>query len=83
VHAVAGEEDFDEVIRRTAFNILIGNGDAHLKNWSLTYADGVHARLPPAYDLGDLADRHPRPGAHRDTSRARRALAPAGRGRVK
>jgi serine/threonine-protein kinase HipA len=51
VHAVAGEADFDEVIRRTAFNILIGNGDAHLKNWSLTYSDGVHARLSPAYDL--------------------------------
>ena len=51
VRAVAGEEDFDEVVRRTAFNILIGNGDAHLKNWSLTYPDGVHARLSPAYDL--------------------------------
>jgi serine/threonine-protein kinase HipA len=51
VRAVAGEDDFDEVIRRTAFNILIGNGDAHLKNWSLTYPDRVHARLSPAYDL--------------------------------
>ncbi len=51
VRAVAGEDDFDEVIRRTAFNVLIGNGDAHLKNWSLTYPDGVHARLSPAYDL--------------------------------
>lgn len=51
VREVAGEEDFDEVIRRTAFNVLIGNGDAHLKNWSLTYPDGVHARLSPAYDL--------------------------------
>jgi len=51
VREVAGEEDFDEVIRRTAFNVLIGNGDAHLKNWSLIYPDGVHARLSPAYDL--------------------------------
>ena len=51
VRAVAGEDDFDEVVRRTAFNVLIGNGDAHLKNWSLTYPDGVHARLSPAYDL--------------------------------
>jgi serine/threonine-protein kinase HipA len=51
VRDVAGEEDLDEVIRRTAFNILIGNGDAHLKNWSLTYPDGIHARLSPAYDL--------------------------------
>ncbi len=51
VREVAGEDDFDEVIRRTAFNVLIGNGDAHLKNWSLTYPDGVRARLSPAYDL--------------------------------
>jgi len=53
VRDVAGDDDFDEVIRRTAFNILIGNGDAHLKNWSLTYPDGVRARLSPAYDLVD------------------------------
>jgi serine/threonine-protein kinase HipA len=51
VREIAGEEDFDEVLRRTAFNVLIGNGDAHLKNWSLTYPDGVHARLSPVYDL--------------------------------
>ncbi len=51
VRAVAGEDDFDKVIRRIVFNVLIGNGDAHLKNWSLTYPDGVHARLSPAYDL--------------------------------
>jgi serine/threonine-protein kinase HipA len=51
VRSVAGEEDLDEVIRRTAFNVLIGNGDAHLKNWSLTYPDDIHARLSPAYDL--------------------------------
>ena len=51
VRAVAGEDDFDEVIRRVAFHVLIGNGDAHLKNWSLVYPDGIRARLSPAYDL--------------------------------
>jgi serine/threonine-protein kinase HipA len=51
VRSVAGEDDFDEIVRRIAFNVLIGNGDAHLKNWSLTYPDGIHARLSPAYDL--------------------------------
>lgn len=51
VRAVAGEEDFDEVVRRITFNVLIGNGDAHLKNWSLVYPDGIRARLSPAYDL--------------------------------
>lgn len=40
-----------EAVRRSVFNLLIGNGDAHLKNWSLIYPDGTHARLSPAYDL--------------------------------
>jgi len=46
--------DFDsllEFIRRLVFSFLIGNGDAHLKNWSFIYADGKHAHLSPAYDL--------------------------------
>ncbi|HVK76169.1 MAG TPA: type II toxin-antitoxin system HipA family toxin [Kofleriaceae bacterium] len=51
VLATAGDADFEEVLRRLAFNVLIGNGDAHLKNWSLQYPDAVHARLSPAYDL--------------------------------
>ena len=51
-----------EMVRRTVFNLLIGNGDAHLKNWSLIYPDRKIARLSPAYDLvctaayPDLAD---------------------------
>ncbi|AWE42966.1 MULTISPECIES: HipA domain-containing protein [unclassified Actinobaculum] len=40
-----------EVVRRTVFNLLVGNNDAHLKNWSLIYPDGRRARLSPAYDL--------------------------------
>jgi len=48
---VAGESDFDEVVRRIAFQVLIGNGDAHLKNWSFVYPDGTSARLSPPYDL--------------------------------
>ncbi|MDO4900193.1 type II toxin-antitoxin system HipA family toxin [Actinomyces sp.] len=40
-----------EMVRRTVFNLLAGNGDAHLKNWSLIYPDGRRARLSPAYDL--------------------------------
>jgi len=46
--------DVDSLVaftRRLAFNILIGNGDAHLKNWSLRYADPRVPRLSPAYDL--------------------------------
>ena len=32
-------------------NILLANGDAHLKNWSLRYADQTTPRLSPAYDI--------------------------------
>lgn len=40
-----------EFARRLAFIVLIGNGDAHLKNWSLIYADRRVPSLSPAYDL--------------------------------
>lgn len=40
-----------EFTRRLAFNVLIGNGDAHLKNWSLIYRDPRNPTLSPAYDL--------------------------------
>ncbi|SIS72905.1 serine/threonine-protein kinase HipA [Roseivivax lentus] len=44
-------QDTAELIRRLVFNTLIGNGDMHLKNWSLIYPDGHTARLAPAYDF--------------------------------
>ncbi|MGH9347602.1 MAG: type II toxin-antitoxin system HipA family toxin [Vicinamibacterales bacterium] len=47
----AGEEAITEYTRRLAFNALIGNADAHLKNWSLVYPDRRTAKLAPAYDL--------------------------------
>lgn len=40
-----------QVARRLAFNALISNGDAHLKNWSLIYYDRRRPTLSPAYDL--------------------------------
>lgn len=46
-----GEEAVLEFARRLAFTVLIGNGDAHLKNWSLIYPDGRTPGLSPAYDL--------------------------------
>ncbi|MCY1076474.1 type II toxin-antitoxin system HipA family toxin [Archangium lansingense] len=48
---VAGLDALHEFLRRLVFIIAIGNGDAHHKNWSLLYPDGIHARLSPAYDL--------------------------------
>lgn len=44
-----------EFVRRLTFNLLIGNGDAHLKNWSLIYYDGRIPSLSPAYDLSSTA----------------------------
>jgi len=41
--------DVDEFISRIGFNFLIGNADAHAKNFSLLYSNGP--RLAPAYDL--------------------------------
>ena len=46
-----GLEALREFTRRLTFNILIGNGDAHLKNWSLIYHDRHNPTLAPAYDL--------------------------------
>lgn len=37
--------------RRLLVNILLANGDAHLKNWSLTYPDTITPELSPAYDI--------------------------------
>ena len=51
IHSICGESDFWEYLRRLLFIVLIGNEDAHLKNWSLRYSDVRHARLAPAYDL--------------------------------
>lgn len=47
----AGEEAVAEYARRLVFNVLIGNADAHLKNWSLIYPDRRTPKLAPAYDL--------------------------------
>ncbi|WP_082735712.1 type II toxin-antitoxin system HipA family toxin [Polycladidibacter stylochi] len=45
------DRDIREFIRRLVFNTLIGNGDMHLKNWSLIYPDKRNAALAPAYDF--------------------------------
>lgn len=46
-----GLADIQQFARRLLVNILLANGDAHLKNWSLLYADQVNPRLAPAYDI--------------------------------
>ncbi len=45
------DRSIDQFIRRLTFSVLVGNGDMHLKNWSLIYPDGRSPILSPAYDL--------------------------------
>ncbi|CNH32371.1 putative transcriptional regulator [Yersinia aldovae] len=46
-----GLADLQQMARRLLANIMLANGDAHLKNWTVIYSDGRHARLSPAYDI--------------------------------
>lgn len=47
-HDVASLQEF---AKRLVFSVLISNGDAHLKNWSLLYTDPRIPSISPAYDL--------------------------------
>ena len=49
--AETGEASTYEFVRRLVFSVLIGNGDMHLKNWSLLYPDRRTPVLSPAYDF--------------------------------
>ena len=51
VGALAGPEAVGEVIDRIVLNVIIGNGDAHLKNWAFLYPDGRTPELSPLYDV--------------------------------
>lgn len=50
-YGASGLEDVQQMARRLLANILLANGDAHLKNWTVYYPDGINARLAPAYDI--------------------------------
>lgn len=53
IHQFSSEPnaDLQQFARRLLVNILLANGDAHLKNWSLIYRDQRNPRLSPAYDI--------------------------------
>lgn len=51
VGGVAGVGAVGEVIDRIVLNVLLGNGDAHLKNWAFVYPDGKNPELSPVYDV--------------------------------
>jgi serine/threonine-protein kinase HipA len=51
LNAETGDAGTTDFVRRLVFSVLIGNGDMHLKNWSLLYPDGHTPVLSPAYDF--------------------------------
>lgn len=51
VGAEGRDSDIEEFVRRLVFNVLIGNADMHVKNWSFIYPDRRNAAIAPAYDF--------------------------------
>ncbi|VVE56504.1 phosphatidylinositol kinase [Pandoraea sputorum] len=49
--SVRGEDDLHEFLRRLTVNELLGNPDAHLKNFGFLYRTARDAELSPAYDI--------------------------------
>lgn len=50
ISKIVGLSAYFEFIRRLIFVVASGNSDAHLKNWSLLYPNGVEPELTPVYD---------------------------------
>lgn len=51
-HVAAYKVDLERFFTLVAFNYLVNNGDAHVKNFSLALSpSGMEHRLTPAYDL--------------------------------
>jgi len=51
---VVGMSGYEDFVRRLVAMLIVGNTDAHLKNWALIYPDGRTARLAPVYDFHSL-----------------------------
>ncbi|MEQ1506616.1 MAG: HipA domain-containing protein [Myxococcota bacterium] len=50
VRQILGPSGVREYLRRTVVVVATGNGDAHLKNWSLLYPNGIQPTFTPLYD---------------------------------
>lgn len=53
---LSGRHDLEEFVRRLVAITAMGNGDAHLKNFSVIYRDRIHPQLSPVYDLVSTID---------------------------
>jgi serine/threonine-protein kinase HipA len=51
LQGVAGLDSLETLLRAVTVNVLIGNGDAHGKNFSLLHDSSGSLRLAPSYDL--------------------------------
>lgn len=51
IAAVAPPESLEDFLRAVTVNVLVGNGDAHAKNYSLLHERGGRLRLSPVYDV--------------------------------
>ncbi len=51
VRFVPGRGQALQAVRRLVSDIMVGNSDSHLKNWSFIFPDGVNGELSPAYDI--------------------------------
>jgi serine/threonine-protein kinase HipA len=49
-NSVEPVRDVLEFLNRFVVFVLMGNVDAHLKNWALIYRDGISPQLSPLYD---------------------------------
>ena len=54
VHQITGEAGYLDYVRRLVAMLVVGNTDAHLKNWALVYPDGRTPNLAPVYDFHSL-----------------------------
>jgi len=55
VHTPQGASGSVQLFDSVALSCIVGNGDAHLKNFGLLYSDPIKsdARLAPAYDIAN------------------------------
>jgi serine/threonine-protein kinase HipA len=70
--SLTGEQGLRELVLRLVFMLASGNGDAHLKNWSLLYPDGITPQLSPAYDLVSTIQYMPQDGLALNLGKSKR-----------
>ncbi|MEU4034452.1 type II toxin-antitoxin system HipA family toxin [Streptomyces collinus] len=51
ISGLCGADAVADVIDRVVLNVIIGNGDAHLKNWAIVYPDTRKPQLSPVFDV--------------------------------